>query len=148
MPKALCNGKILIRMNKISYILLLWIFGGYACNDFKSVNCSDCYTSDPDSASLSILLTINSQNPEVMFYLYEGKADQGTLIFHDTIGLGNFSLWLPTHHYYAAKAVYLQQYDTVVAFDGCSFKAKEVENECNFNCYVFEKEQLDLRLGK
>jgi len=112
------------------------------------VNCSECYTPEPDSAYLEVKLTINDSFPAVPLVFYRGPAEDRDIEYIDTAYSSPFYLWVKVGRSYSVKAKYRSAKATLYAFDGTKIRLALVTDACDQECYVIEKDVVDLTIRK
>lgn len=107
----------------------------YSCNEFK-----------PDSSTIYIDVTINSQNPWVPIAIYRGDVDDGVVLLLDTLyETRSPGYRFPVKEDYSAKAIYVEGSGNIIAYDGGRLNFERIEN-CDVNCYEERALTLDLVL--
>jgi hypothetical protein len=116
------------------------------------VNCSECFTSKPDSADLLVHLTFNDLNSSIPLVFYKGKIESNTEEWRDTANVGKYPdgkyyLYSPVNEYYSIKATYnTKNGKTIVAVDGDNFVTRHVTDACDSDCWIVKGGILDVRL--
>lgn len=127
--------------------LALLTLGFFACDpDFSSsFSCDDCLDYVPSEGKTIIKFTINEENPQVPYYIYNGKnAGEDTLKI-DTATTESESIFLATEQDFSAEAIYKSGNKTIHVFDGGEVKVSE--EECDETvCYRVKVLNLDLTL--
>jgi len=112
----------------------------------EKFDCSECYQIKPDSADLSVKVTINSENPWVPLVIYKGKIEDHNIDFIDTAICEDYYLWVKVDEYYSVEAKYKSGNKTIIAVDGDKIKAKKNSNECDEACYWIKGGYVNVRL--
>lgn len=114
-----------------------------------SQNCFDyCDPEKPDSAYITIKVTINGQNPYVPVVLYRDKfnPDKQLVIERvDTARVENFMLRVSVNQYYSVEAKYISGNKIIYAVDGSIFDTYKQEG-CDNTCWRVAGGPLDVRL--
>ena len=140
-------------MMKEKLILLILVIGAVfqSCSiennavDCSSYNYSDCNTTEPVKGTLSIKLTINSDNPKVPIAVYSGKLNDNNIIFRDTLSVSSFDTLLTVNNYYTVTAKYKKNGSTIIAVDGDEItKSKTVT--CDSTCWSVKTGNANVRL--
>ncbi len=133
----------------IALLLLLMAGRFLACEPedwMVEVNCSDCYSYKPDSASLIIYLTINSENDSVPLTFFRGDFEQGEIDWMDTATTEEFYLYSGIGRSYTVQATYRSGTQTIVAFDEDKMYLYDAGNECGSPCNIVKGGIFDVRL--
>ncbi len=122
---------------KLGTILLALSFAG-SCNEYWGlvVDCSECYWDKPDSADLTIHLTINEQHPEVPIVLYRGNIEDGQVDWVDTARETPYILYSAVDQFYSLTARYRVDGKTIVVVDGDKLEAKHSTDDCDYECWI------------
>jgi len=110
------------------------------------IDCNDCLTAPPDSASLIVYVTINDDNPFVPLVLYLGDYEDNVVDYIDTAYNDTLLIYSEVGINYSIKATYLVDEEPLVAIDGDKLRVVDGEGECYPPCYVIRGGTLDLRL--
>ena len=144
-------------MRRFRYIslslLVLWgLFTYSGCNndddcdpDTEFYPPSGCDTDYPLYGDLSVRLSINEENPEVVLEIYRDSYEQGEFVLRDTVNTESVSYSLELDEYYSVAAFYKQGRNTIVALDGDRIKRKE-NQECGWTCYSIRSKTVNVRL--
>jgi hypothetical protein len=137
-------------MNRIVKIgiILLGVIIAFACNEYLglTVNCDECYYPEPDSADLTIYLTINENHPEVPIVLYRGDVENGQEDWIDTARETPYRLYSAVNQFYSVTAEYKVDEKTIVVIDGDELKPKHVSDACDYECWVLAGGVLNAEL--
>jgi hypothetical protein len=142
----------------LSFILTLLTFilfaGFVSCknsgNDVSGT-CLDCVYEKPDTGSLSVKVTINSENPYVVLTIYKDKFDParkdtiGYIERTDTARTINYTVAVPVDKYYSVRARYKSGIKTIYAIDGSIFQAQQ-QSGCDNTCWQIVGGHLDATL--
>lgn len=132
---------------KYFLFLLLTLVALYSCRD-NATDCEnfDCMTQEPYEHEMKIKVTINSENPQVPIWVYEGKFnDTSHLVYLDTLKESTTTVFFPLNKYYYTKALYKKGGKTIYAIDGVFFK-KYSRSVCDSTCWYIKNESMDVRL--
>jgi hypothetical protein len=138
------------RMRDILIVVVVTVFVLSTCktDNSSSADCFGCVENKPDSASLTIKLTINGENPYVPIVVLKGKFkydyNPTDIVRVDTISDGTYYLPVATDNYYSIKAEYKDGSKIVYAIDGDNFTTVK----CEDHCWVANGGYLDARLKK
>jgi hypothetical protein len=119
-------------------IILLGILIAFACNEYLglTVDCDECYYPEPDSADLTIYLTIDENHPEVPIILYRGDVEDGQEDWIDTARETPYRLYSAVDQFYSVTAEYKVNGKTIIVIDGDELKPKHVSDACDYECWV------------
>jgi hypothetical protein len=136
-------------MQKKSIILICILFSLFSCKS-KFEDCTDqdyasCNTEQPQTGRITILLTINQENPSVPVRVYEGNFEDGRLVRADTIRMRSFNYFLATEKDYSFTATYKDGTSTIMTVDGGRIKVSTYRM-CELRCYELNNPEIDLRL--
>jgi len=110
------------------------------------VDCNDCLSAPPDSASLIVYLTLDDENTFVPLVLYRGDYEDNVEDYRDTAYNDTLYIYSEMGMSYSIKATYQVDGEPLVAIDGDKLKTVDGEGECYPPCYVIRGGTLDLRL--
>ncbi len=137
------------KTNKL-LILQLLLFAGtcFSCNEYMglTVDCSECYTIEPDSADIIIYLTINDIYTAVPITIYKDQVDDNRIEYIDTTSVSPYYLFVQVNQDYSVKAEYKSDGKTIYAVDGDKLKTKHVSESCDEECWVITGGVMDVRL--
>jgi hypothetical protein len=140
----------LTQLKKIStslIIISLLAFSGckeqFDEEDCITYNYDDCNTVRPRIAELKMHFTISRDIHSVVFEIYKGTVDNGTVIITDTAFDSEVIYLLPIPEYYSVRAIYKLADKTLYAVDGKEIKV-EKENRCDSTCYSISDTNLDM----
>ncbi|MBW6478578.1 MAG: hypothetical protein K0B37_04050 [Bacteroidales bacterium] len=136
-------------MQKTIAILIITLVILSSCKS-KYEDCTDqdyanCETEKPQTGRITILLSINQENPYVPVRLYEGNFENGRLVREDTIRMRTFNYFLTPEKDYSFKATYKDGTSTVLAINGGRIKVSTYRM-CELRCYEVNNLEIDLRL--
>jgi hypothetical protein len=140
------------RHKKFVYLFLfLLIVTFISCERNKQFSldkfdCSDCYQEKPDSADLTVKVTINNENPRVPLVIYKGKIEDQVIDYIDTAINSDYYLWVKVDEYYSVEAKYKSGNKTIIAVDGDKIKTKKNSTECDETCYRIKGGYINVRL--
>ncbi len=138
--------------NQFYIFLLLLIIILFSCERdtkfslFDKFDCSECYQIKPDSADLTVKITINNENPRVPLVIYKGKIEDQVIDYIDTAINSDYYLWVKVDEYYSVEAKYKSGNKTIIAVDGDKIKAKKNSSECDETCYWIKGGYINVRL--
>jgi hypothetical protein len=131
---------------------LLWILLGAghftACEPedwILDVDCNECFSYKPDSASLIVYLTINAENDSVPLAFYKGYVGEA-IDWQDTATGTEFRLDAAVGTTYTVLAEYRKGQRTILAFDSDEMTLSDFGEECGSPCYMIKGGIFDLRL--
>jgi len=136
-------------MLKITTILFSVLFFLFSCKS-KFEDCTDqdyasCNTEQPQTGRITILLTINQENPSVPVRVYEGNFEDGRLVRADTIRMRSFNYFLTPGKDYSFTATYNDGNSKIMTVDGGRIKVSTYRM-CELRCYELNNPEIDLRL--
>lgn len=111
-----------------------------------NVDCSECYTDEPDSAMLYVEVTINDKYREVPLVLYREEFEKELVDYVDTTDIGEYWVWVATDQKYSVRVEYTYHSDTIYVIDATTIKAKRVSEDCDDVCWVVVNDRLDATL--
>jgi hypothetical protein len=143
---------------KTVFILTCAVLPIASCVNYdEDKNCehepASCNQDPPKTGTLSVNVTINSENPSVAIYVYEGSdIETGTLILTDSMGkatvtsteIMTYTKTLPIGKY-CATATYSYEGMTVQAVDSGSIDV-DSQTYCEGTCYDISNAELNLEL--
>jgi hypothetical protein len=153
--ELIMNNKIL----KFSFIACLIVIPliilMHSCknegNDISDNNCLDCLQEKPDSAYLTIKVSLNHENNYcVPIVIYNDKFDptrQDSSVYIeyiDTARTVNYKLLVPVNKFYSVRAKYISGQKTIYAIDGSIFEAQK-QSGCD--CYQMVGGRMDATLA-
>lgn len=94
--------------------------------DCEFVSCGN----GPFYGTLYINVTINQENPEVFFEIFEGRIEEEILIDSFFTSKEFLCFELESGSYYSAKAYYVQGEKQIVAINGLTLKDATGECDC------------------
>jgi hypothetical protein len=132
----------------IIFVLILTSF--MSCEDNRSlvVDCSECYSIEPDSGDLVIYLTIESPYLSVPLTIYKDQVDDDHIEYMDTAYSNPYYLYVDLDEYYSVKAEYSTGTSTIYAVDGAKIKTRFVTESCEYDCWVITGGILNVKLKK
>jgi len=136
-------------MLRIKVILFCIIFFLSNCKS-KFEDCTDqdyanCDTEIPQTGRITVLLTINQENPAVTVRVFEGNFEDGHLVREDILRIRTFNYSLTPDKYYSFTATYKDGTSTIMAVDGGRIKVSRYRM-CELRCYDLNSPEIDLRL--
>jgi hypothetical protein len=105
----------------------------------------DCNTQEPFEAEVKFLFSINRQTHFVIFEVYKGTVDEGTLFFTDTAVDASVSYIMPVGEYFSALATYQVDGKTIKVIDGGKL-IKQGKTVCDSTCWGVNELVLDLSI--
>ena len=126
-----------------AFLLIIAIFQ-YSCEP-DTFKCDICTQYAPEEGKVLIDFTINEENPEVIFRIYEGKDTETTPVRIDTATKETEGLFLKTEQHFSVEAIYTSGDQKVHAFDGGEIDIKEIDCD-DEACYYAKVLNLDLSL--
>lgn len=116
----------------VSFIVL-----SFSCSTSETeegLYCINCLKEEPDSANISIELSISNENPGIPITIYGTKFNPENMedtIYHDTITNSSFSYKVATNRYYSVVATYKSGDKTIHAVDGGKFDTQKLTGCAN-----------------
>ncbi len=130
----------------VAILLLCLPFAACLNNNTDCIPDNNCLTVEPTTASLSVEVSTNTENPTIPIAIYYGDASDSALYFRDTLTSSTrYDVALDTR--YSGVAKYRQGNLTILAIDGDKTKLQS-KNECGFVCYTVKDATLQLKLAK
>lgn len=129
-------------------LVFIFIIGSFmSCEDRGSiVDCSECYSVEPDSGDLIIYLSIESPHLKVPLIIYKDQVDDEYIEYIDTAYSSPYYLYVDMNKYYSVKAEYNLGGKTIYAVDGDKIKTKYVTETCDFDCWAITGGILNAKL--
>jgi hypothetical protein len=112
------------------------------------VNCSDCYTPEPDSVDLVVDLTINDEFQAVPLVFYRGDVEDNQIDYVDTAFSSPYYLAVAAGKKYSVKAKYKRADHILYAVDGTKIKVLLVTGTCDEDCYVIRNNKVNVEIRK
>jgi hypothetical protein len=112
----------------------------------ENVNCSECYTPEPDSVYLYIDVTINDTFPEVPLVIYKGDVEDDQIDYIDTAYSTPYILAVAVDQKYSVKAKYRKTSGILYAIDGTKIKTLLVTATCDQDCYVIRNDRMNVEI--
>lgn len=138
-----------IKRAGIFWLIFIVVIGLFlSCEEYRglTVDCSECYSIEPDSGDLIIYLTINSENPRVPLTVFKDKVDDEWIEYTDTTVTSPYYLYVDLNEYYSVKAKYNSGDRTIYAIDGDKIKTRYVTETCEFDCWVISGGIINVEL--
>lgn len=135
--------------NKILIFICLLLTGFYlSCNEYigLSVDCSECYTIEPDSSDITVYLTINKDYPSIPITIYKDQVEDNRIEYNDTATSSPYYIFVPVDQYYSVKAEYTANEKTIFAVDGAKLSVKHVSESCDLECWIVTGGVMDVSL--
>jgi hypothetical protein len=136
-----------------SIIFLFFIaFHFLACDEktfTSNVDCDKCYAEKPSMEKLYVYLTFNDSIDEVPLVFYSGNVEDNNVYFVDTAWVENgnpYWVFVDVNKKLSARAEYRLGNKTIYAIDRAKLVVKHVSDECDVDCYVVEKNRMNLEL--
>ncbi len=134
-----------------SVMIILALMGLDGCyNEEEDCNrrpiWKSCYSTEPTDGKLSVEVTINNENQQVVINIYEDDIEDNLLIFTDTVSSEDVDYHLPVGTY-SGSAKYIVGGDTVLAIDGDKIDT-EFEEYCYEDCWDVKDAKLNLTLDQ
>jgi len=130
-------------------ILVVVLTISISCDEYLggSVDCSECWDFEPDSADLIIDLTYNRGVIDtVLLIIYNGSIEDDSIEWIDTAYSTPFYLYVAVDRYYSVKAEYTVGDKKIIAIDGDKILAKHVSESCEYECWVITRGELNVEL--
>jgi hypothetical protein len=132
----------------LSFIVGLILSACTSSGSDEGLYCIDCKPEEPDSANISVKITINNENPKVPIVIFKSKFNRtGNLdtVYADTLSYSAFILKVKLNNFYSVKATYKSGSRKIHAIDGGWFDTKELTG-CPKDCWQTVGGSYDLRL--
>ena len=129
--------------------LLLFLLMLIACEkEFHSnaVDCSCCYTEEPEYDDLVITLTINDENLRVPIKVYEGDLEGDREIYRDTVDTTKTWVYVELNKKYTVTAEYISDGKIITAVDNDKIKTRYETESCDESCWAIIGGYIDVRL--
>jgi hypothetical protein len=151
---------IICRITLPSYLFIILISAALSsCKNEGNDISSNCIGQSvkPDSAFLSVKVSMNSENPHVILTIYRDKFDPnrkdsaGYIEIIDTTNKENtndkgvYSHKVPVDHYYSVKAKYKSGQKIIYVVDGVIFQA-QTQSGCDNTSWQMVGGNLDATL--
>ncbi len=120
-----------------------------SCNpeEWFILDCSECYTEEPEVAEINVKLTINQTNRRVPVRVYEGRIEEEILILEDTVLTDTWSAILPVNRYYTVTADYRgHSVYYITAIDGAFLRTEKIRTRCDRPCWVVRGNSFNVQL--
>ncbi len=124
-----------------------------ACNpeNWRTVDCSECYLDEPAEAEINVRLTLRGENNHIVINIYSGRIDEGILILSEKVRSETYKTTLPVNAYYTVAAEYpsdlmTRTYQNIYAIDGGFVRTKKIYTTCDVPCWVIRGNNFDVRL--
>lgn len=111
-----------------------------------SVDCSECYTIEPDSSDITVYLTINKDYPSIPITIYKDQVEDNRIEYNDTATSSPYYIFVPVDQYYSVKAEYTANEKTIFAVDGAKLSVKHVSESCDLECWIVTGGVMDVSL--
>lgn len=143
--------------NKIGFVrflAVLILMGAPAFNNSceeiltLEVDCNECYFPEPDSADITVYVTIDENINRVPLVIYKGKADARNVEYIDTAYTETYYLYVNTNEYYSVEATYELEDKKVIAGDGDKLVTRHITDICSEECYVIRNGIMNVQLKK
>jgi hypothetical protein len=121
----------------------------FACGEkvfTENVNCSECFTPEPDSVYLYVDLTINDEYTEIPLVIYRGDVENDQIDYIDTAYSTPYVLAVAIDQEYSVKAKYRKKDQTLFAIDGTRIKTLLVTATCDQDCYIIRNDRVNVEI--
>lgn len=144
-------------INKIGFVrvfavlvLLAAVLFHNSCEELLTleVDCNECYFPEPDSADITVYVTIDENIDRVPLVIYKGKADARKVEYIDTAYAETYYLYVKTNEYYSAEATYELEDKKVIAGDGDKLVTRHITDICSEECYVIRNGIMNVQVKK
>jgi len=146
-----------LRMKKVikSSFIFLSVFIAFlfiACDEkafTSNVDCDKCYAEKPTMEKLYVYLTFNDSIDEIPLVIYSGDVEENKVYFVDTAWVENgnpYWVVVDVDKKLSVRAEYRLRGKTIYAVDRAKLVVKHVSDECDVDCYVVEKNHINLEL--
>jgi hypothetical protein len=126
-------------------ILVIFIGCKSKYEDCTDQDYANCNTEKPQMGRITVLLTINSENPSIPVNVYEGNFEDGRLLRADTIRTRTFNYFFTPEKDYSFTASYKDGPSTIMVVNGGQIKLSTYRM-CELRCYEVNDMEIDLRL--
>lgn len=99
---------------------------------------------ESDDGTITVLATINSENPSVDINLYRGDYEKGNLVETKTTSSTRSQFIVPLNRYYSATIEYKRGKYTILAVNGGRLEYEE--DDCG--CQERSRKRFNLKLAK
>ena len=130
-------------------LIVFFIFLTCSCSEkifTEGVDCDECYRIKPDSAYLTINLTINDSYETIPLIVYRNEVEHKDTEYVDTAYESPYYLLVPVNKEYSVAAEYIKGSGKIIAIDGTNIKIRHVSSECDEDCWIIEGDELDMGL--
>jgi len=129
----------------IGITLYLTILICFSCEEQGwFVKCSDCESTEPEKAYLS--LKLKETGDQVFIRIYEGEIEDSILYYSSETTLSQYSVQVGLNREYTATATYTINSNKYIAVDSAFPRVKYTKDQCEEACYFVYDKVLDLRL--
>ncbi len=138
-----------MKRNIIVFSTILVVIIAISCKKGSSidVNCAECYNYEPDSAELSVDLSITAGvYDSVYLEFFEGNVESGKPSWEGEVFTPRFYHLVPVDKYYSVKATYRDKGKTVIAIDGSKMVSRYISDACDGDCWIVKGNILDVEL--
>ena len=110
------------------------------------VDCEECYQIKPDSAYLTVELTIDDTYESIPLVVYRNEVEKRDKEYVDTAYESPYYLLVPVNSEYSVEAEYIKGNSKIIAIDGARIKIRHVSSECDEECWIIEGDELNMEL--
>jgi len=110
-----------------------------------NVDCNECFSFRPDSASLIVYVTINAENDSVPLTFYRNDRN-GVIDWQDTATTEEFYLSAEVDAIYTVEARYRSGNETIIAYDSDKMTLSDFGADCGDPCYIVRGGIFELQL--
>ena len=130
----------------VNMLLISGCREGYiTVDDCYNYDYSDCITMKYSTSFIYMNFSLNDENDNIPYTLYEGSVDNGEVLLQDTAFKENITLEGSFDIPYSVKAEYLVNGEKIYVIDGGTAIRWDQE-VCDSTCWHYEDIELDLKL--
>lgn len=127
-------------------LLLSGLCLGCLNNSDNCIPSGNCTTLPPTTATLTLNITVNVENPRVPVAVYFGDASDSLLYFVDTLSTAVQAYTVDIDTRYSAVAQYRRGALTILAIDGDRTRLTS-SDDCGDTCYDVDDASMNLKLA-
>jgi hypothetical protein len=147
MVKGMCR-------KRTKSILCLVIFVLFLCIPHKScdypiffqINCSECYTDEPNELEIAVTVNKNDENQRIPITIFFGPFEDNKIALIDTVTSNKNYYWLQTNKQYTLMAEYYKNGRRYIVISGLNFNMYKDYESCSEPCYYVFSTDVDLKL--
>jgi hypothetical protein len=129
------------------FLLLAALLIISSCKD-KLEDCTqedydNCNTQKPQFGKVTVRLTINTENPDVILKIYQGNFEDANIVLEQSTSSRYITEFLKVDTYYSFAVKYKRGRENITAVDGGKIKLKSYKM-CEYRCYEAVTLDIDL----